>query len=179
MHSSSVPLSHRRKPSLPKHSHFLGSGAGLDLFPPIPSLHSLPRLGLCTAEAVRLGRAPVPLCFGGPGLSRELWVSTGAGLGGGWDRRCILWREHSLSTSSAVHVLSPCRPGSFSPAYHSLTRGAPCLFLPHVPHAVRNTRPAPAAFEVPKRLPFAAVHHLCPLDNEVYFERPLRKLTTS
>lgn len=99
-------------PFPPEHSYFLGCRARLDLFLPIPSLHTLPRPVLCTAEAVRLGRAPAPPMLwgfraepGAVGLHRgRAWR--------GWDRCCILWPEYSAS----VHVLSgprPQPPGSF------------------------------------------------------------------
>lgn len=147
MHSSSVPLPREGNPPFPpKYSHFLGSRACLDLFLPTPFLHTL---GWACAR-LRLsgtGELLFSLFLGGSGLSQELWVPTGAGLGGGGTAAASFGvNTQPQSTSSAVHVLSLSRSESFSPAYHSLTRGTPCLFLPHVPHAVRNTRLAPCCF---------------------------------
>lgn len=80
LHSSSVPFSLERKPSLLPDSHFLGPGACFDLLSLL--LHTFPRPGFCIAKAVRPGRAPaLSLLLGpwaGPGA-----VPTGAGPGGG------------------------------------------------------------------------------------------------
>lgn len=117
MHSSSVPLpSEGNPPFPPKYSHFLGSRACLDLFLPTPFLHTLSWLGLCTAEAVRRGRAPILPVFGGLRAEPGAVGPHGGRAWRGWDCCCILWREHSAS----VHVLSSPRPQSQSVLLPSL-----------------------------------------------------------
>lgn len=78
-------------------------------FPPDPFFaHSW--LGLCTAEAVRHGRAPILPVFGGLRAEPGAVGPHGGRAWRGWDCCCILWREHSAS----VHVLSSPRPQSQS-----------------------------------------------------------------
>lgn len=84
MHSSFVPFSLGRKPSLPPNT-VTSWGPGLVSTFSSRALLCNPVLSRAFARQSLSGPGELllPLCFGGPGLGRELPVPTGAGPGGG------------------------------------------------------------------------------------------------
>lgn len=184
MHSSSVPFSLGRKPSLPPNTV---TSWGLGLVSTFPS-----RALLCTPFPGRVsapqrlsgpGELLLSLCFGGPGLGRELRVPTGAGPGGGGSgggtAAASLAGPVELALTPSTSP-APVAPGS-SPKLSSprkpdaLRPLQPLLFLPHVPPPTLSETLAKRPLLLKCKWDASCCRSVFPfLDNEVYFERYLR-----
>jgi hypothetical protein len=116
------------------------------------SPRTLPRLGFCTAEAVRPWRAPAPLLLWGPlaGLGREL-LSVPTGAGPAWGevgpslhlqgpRGVSTPRPSTPPTPGAPGCCPELRPGE---AGRGAAAPAPAPSRPHVPPPTLSETPAP------------------------------------